>query len=66
MMYRGIRYSLRQGIAPAEWVVAVHPQEDESIEKIHRGSRIGAELRARSMIDAWLKSHAAQEPKNSN
>jgi hypothetical protein len=55
MDYKGIRYTLRLGIARQQWSVAVHPAGGEVIEKSFTGARPQAELRAHSMIDAWLK-----------
>jgi hypothetical protein len=66
MEYRGIRYTLRRGISPGRWSIAIHPTTDDPIELAFTGPQEAAELRARSMIDTWLKSHREQVWKNSN
>ena len=60
MDYRGIRYSIRLGIARQQWCVAIHPEDSEIIEKAFTGARPQAELRAHSMIDTWLKRQRAE------
>jgi hypothetical protein len=66
MEYGGIRYSLRLGIIPGQWLVVIHAPNSNPIEKRVRGSRQSAELAARSMIETWLKLNPPQGPKNSN
>jgi hypothetical protein len=66
MEYGGIKYSLRLGIIPGQWLVVIHAPNSNPIEKRVRGSRQSAELAARSMIETWLKLHPPQGPKNSN
>jgi hypothetical protein len=66
VQYKDIRYTLRTGITPSRWVVVIHPPGAEPIEKPFEGSRESANLKARTMINAWLKSRAAQERQNSN
>jgi hypothetical protein len=45
-----------------EWYVATHPDGVEMPGQVVAGSREDADLQARSMIDAWLRSHSAQIP----
>jgi hypothetical protein len=63
MLHKRIRYTLRLGIAPGQWQIAVHPPNSPAVEKPFRGNKQEAESAARSMIDTWLKSHADQRPK---
>jgi len=60
MDYRGIRYTIRLGITRQQWCVAIHPENAEIIEKAFTGARLQAELRARSMIDTWLKQQRVE------
>ena len=55
MEYRGIRYIIRARIEREQWSVAIHPAGVEMKEKVVIGSRSGAELQARALIDSWLK-----------
>jgi len=61
MEHKGIRYSIRTGIVRNEWSVAIHPTGVEPIEKVVNGKRQLAELRAHSLIDAWLRQQGARE-----
>jgi hypothetical protein len=63
MQYRGIRYTLRIGIKAGEWGVAIHPPDDQVLETMLHGSHKAAALKARSMIDRWLRSDVAQGDK---
>jgi hypothetical protein len=62
--YRGIRYTLRARIERGQWSVAIYPAGDEMKERVVFGSREEAELRARAMINDWLKRHSTQNPKS--
>ena len=64
MEYRGIRYTIRARIEREEWYVAIHPEGIERHGKVVIGSREKAELRARSMINAWLNKSSTQPSKN--
>ena len=64
VQHKGIRYTLRMGITPGRWLVVIHPQEQEPIEARVQGTRLSAVLKARSMIDAWLRLHEGHLPKN--
>ena len=64
MEYRGIRYTLRARIERGQWSVAIYPSGDEMKERVVFGSREEAELRARAMINDWLKRHSTQNPKS--
>lgn len=66
MQYKDIRYTVRTGITPGGWVVVIHPPGAEPIERAFEGSRDSANSKARTMIDAWLKSRPAQERQDSN
>ena len=66
VQYKGIRYTLRMGITPGRWLIVIHPQEQEPIEAPVQGTGLAAVLKARSMIDTWLKSHEGQVAKNAN
>jgi hypothetical protein len=61
MEYRGIRYSIRTRIVRHQWSVAIHPAGGEVAEKVILGARPQAEMVAHSMIDEWLKAHAAAQ-----
>jgi hypothetical protein len=52
--YRGIRYILRARTEREEWYVSIHPAG----ERVVIGSREDPELRARDMIDDWLKKQS--------
>jgi hypothetical protein len=62
--YRGIRYTLRSGIERGQWYVAIYPAGVEMKGTVVLGSREEAELRARAMINDWLKRHSTQQPKS--
>jgi hypothetical protein len=47
-----------------EWYVVTYPDGVERSGQVVAGSRENAELRIRSTIDAWLRSHRAQIPKH--
>jgi hypothetical protein len=64
MEYRGIRYTLRARVERARWSVAIHPAGVEMKGRVVAGSREEAELRARALIDSWLKKHSTQNPKS--
>jgi hypothetical protein len=59
MEHRGIRYTIRTGIEPDLWSVAIHPGGVESAAKRLYGTRENAEFHARSMIDRWLHKQSA-------
>src|SRR5258705_10251886 len=60
MDYRGIRYTIRAGIVPRQWSVAIHPPGVDVAARVVNGPRSTAEELARSMIDRWLKAHPKQ------
>lgn len=67
MEYKGIRYSLRVGIAPLEWWVAIHPPDaTNAMEKSIKGTRQAAENLAVFMIDKWLNSKSRKRTFDSN
>jgi hypothetical protein len=53
MQHRGVRYTIRLGIEPNVWSIAIHPDGVESTEKRIHGTRKKAEFEAHSMIDGW-------------
>ena len=53
MKHRGVRYTIRLGIEPNVWSIAIHPDGVESAEKRIHGTRKKAEFEAHSMIDGW-------------
>jgi hypothetical protein len=56
MEHRGIRYTVRIGIAREQWRVAIYPLGDElPKEKTVSGTHEDATKTARSMINSWLK-----------
>jgi hypothetical protein len=55
MEYKGVRYTIRVGIEPEQWAVAIHPLDRESPVKKIIGTRTDAEAAARSMINDWLQ-----------
>jgi len=56
MEYKRVRYAIRIGIARGQWSVAIHPQDNElPIERTVFGTREEAEVKARSMINTFLK-----------
>jgi hypothetical protein len=59
MEYRGVRYTIRAGIEPNAWSVAIHPGGVESAAKRVYGTREDVELKARSKIERWLKEERA-------
>src|SRR5262245_42100043 len=60
MDYRGVRYSIRMGIARSQWIVCVHPPTGD-LERAVK-SRAAAETRARSMINAAIEHAIATCP----
>ena len=54
--YRGVRYTIRARIERQQWSVAIHPAGVEMTSRIVNGSRWEAELKARALIDSWLKN----------
>jgi hypothetical protein len=63
MEYKGIRYSLRAGIAPLQWGVSIHPPDATGvIEKSIKGTRQSAEKLAHFMIDKWLNPKSRRNP----
>jgi hypothetical protein len=60
--YRGIRYIIRARIEREQWYVAIYPTGIEMKGLVVFGSREEAELRARAMINDWLKKHSTQKP----
>jgi hypothetical protein len=59
--YRGIRYTIRARIERGQWSVAIYPSGVEVAAKFITGTREYATLKARSMIDEWIKMHPAQK-----
>jgi hypothetical protein len=55
MLYRGIRFSVRQSIAPGVWIVAIHPEGEKEISQGVTGTRKHAEATAHNMIERLLK-----------
>ena len=56
MEHRGIRYAIRMGIAREEWRVAIYlPGIGLPKERTVFGTREDAKIKARSMINEWLK-----------
>jgi hypothetical protein len=56
MEHKGIRYTVRIGIAREQWRVAIYPLGDGSPkEKTVTGTHEDAKIAARSMINSWLK-----------
>jgi hypothetical protein len=53
MEHRGVRYTIRLGIEPGVWSIAIHPGGVVSAEKRFHGTRKEAEFEAHSMIDGW-------------
>ena len=64
MEYRGIRYTVRARIEREQWYVAIHPAGVEMAGRLVIGSRSDAELRARAMINGWLKKDFTQKPES--
>ena len=60
MEYRGIRYTLRMGIARGQWSVVIYPQGVETTGNKVLGTREEAESQARRMIDRWLEPKSRQ------
>jgi hypothetical protein len=60
MEHRGIRYAIRMGIAREEWRVAIYlPGIGLPKERTVFGTREDAKIKARSMINEWLKKRPA-------
>jgi hypothetical protein len=56
MEHRGIRYAIRMGIAREEWRLAIYlPGIGLPKERTVFGTREDAKIKARSMINEWLK-----------
>jgi hypothetical protein len=56
MEYRGVRYTIRIGIARGQWQVAIYlPDNELPEERPVVGTRQDAEIAAQSIIDAWMK-----------
>jgi hypothetical protein len=62
--YRGIRYTIRAGIEREQWSVTIHPAGVEVKGRVVAGSREEAELKARAMINSWLKNTPTQKLKS--
>jgi hypothetical protein len=62
MEHRGVRYTIRVGIEPDLWSVAIYPDGVESIVNRFYGTRANAEFRARSLIERWLKLNPERKP----
>ncbi len=54
MEYRGIRYTVRAGIA-REWFVSIYPDGNEVAAKRTFDARPDAEFQAHRMINRWLE-----------
>jgi hypothetical protein len=52
--HRGVRYTIRAGIEPDLWSVAIYPGGVERASRFY-GTRANAEFRTRSMINRFLK-----------
>jgi hypothetical protein len=64
MEHRGIRYTVRIGIAREQWRVAIYPVGDGlPKEKTVSGTHEDAKITARSMINSWLKQRRSQKAK---
>jgi hypothetical protein len=55
MEYMGVRYTIRAHMERDKWTVTIYPSEGETVEKITTGRREKAIIRAKLMIDSWLK-----------
>jgi hypothetical protein len=55
MEYKGVCYTIRIGIEPGQWAVAIFPLGRESPIKKIVGTRADAHAAARSMINHWLQ-----------
>jgi hypothetical protein len=63
--YRSVRYAILLGTAREEWRVAIYPVPNQlPKERTVAGTREDAEIKARSMIDAWLKKRPALKRRN--
>ncbi len=58
MEYRGIRYTVRAGIA-RQWFVSIYPNGSEVAAKRTFDARPHAELHAQDMINRWLAPNSA-------
>ncbi len=56
MEYRGIRYTVRAGIA---WFVSIYPNGNEVVAKRTFDNRSHAEFHAQDMIKRWLEPSSA-------
>ncbi len=59
MEHRGVRYTVRVGIEPDLWSVAIYPGGVESVANRFYGTRANAEFPARSMMERSLKEQRA-------
>jgi hypothetical protein len=66
MEHRGVRYTIRVGIEPGLWSVAIYPDGVKSVANRFYGARANAEFRARSLIERWLKEQHATRDRQSN
>jgi len=66
MEHRGVRYTIRVGIEPDLWSVAIYPDGAESVANRFYGTRANAEFRARSFIERWLKEQRATRDRQQN
>lgn len=58
MEYRGIRYTIRAGIA-RRWFVSIYPNGSEVAAKRTFETRLHAEFHAQDMINRWLEPSSA-------
>jgi hypothetical protein len=65
MEHRGVRYTIRVGIEPDLWSVAIYPDGVESVANRFYATRANAEFRARSLIERWLKEQPATRDRQS-
>ena len=55
MLYRDVRFTLRQGITPGAWIITLHPEDGKDVTQVFSGSRKQAEKTAHGMIERLLK-----------
>ena len=58
--HRGVRYTIRAGIEPDLWSVAIYPGGVERASRFY-GTRANAEFRTRSMINRLVKDQNAEQ-----
>ncbi len=63
MEYRGIRYTIRAGIARGQWFVVIHPEGIEVSSNKIFGAREYAEFHAHRMINQWVDAKSARRIK---